>query len=330
MKKRLCLFVALGILFLPAHALSQPRDKTRISHSSLSGSQAILWITQDAGLFSKNGLDVTIIFISGGPTVVQAMIAGDLPFGVIAGPAAITANLEGADVVVLASFVNTMEHSVFALPGITRPRDLKGKRIAVNRYGSSDDFGARFALKKWGMEPDRDVALLQLGGQPARFSSLQARAVDATLLQPPLTGTARRANYVELASLADLGLDYLGTSLVTTRSYIRSHEEPVRRLVKAMVEGIHFYKTNRPASLRSIAKFMRSEDSAALEETYQQYALKLLTPVPYPTLKGVEVILEDLAKRNPKAQGVDPRKFIEPRFLQELEERGFIAQLYGK
>jgi NitT/TauT family transport system substrate-binding protein len=304
-------------------------DKIRVAHSSLSGAQAILWVAQDAGFFKKNGLDVTILFISGGPTVIKAMLAGDVPFGIIAGPAAIMAKLAGADTAVIASFVKTMEHAIFALPGINRPADLKGKKFAVNRYGSADDFGGRFALKKWGLEPDRDVAMLQLGGQPARYSALQAKAVDATLLQPPLTVTARKSGYVELASLADLGLDYLGACLVTTRSYSRSQPDIVRRFVKAVVEGIHFYKRNKQASIQSIAKFMRSNDSAALEETYDQYALKLLDPAPYPTIKGVQTILEDMAKGNPKVKGVDARSFIEPQFIKELEESGYIGKLYG-
>lgn len=304
-------------------------DKIRVAHSSLSGSQAILWVAQDAGFFKKNGLDVTILFIAGGPTVIKAMIAGDLPFGIIAGPAAISANLAGADTAVIASFVNTMEHVIFALPGITKPADLKGKKFAVNRYGSADDFGGRFALKKWGLEPDRDVAMLQLGGQPARYSALQAKAVDATLLQPPLTVTARKSGYAELASLADLGLDYLGTCLVTTRSYSRSQPDIARRFVKAVIEGIHFYKTNKQASIQSIAKFMRSKDSEALEETYDQYALKLLDRTPYPTIKGIETILEDMAKGNPKVKGVDARSFVDPHFIKELEDSGYIGKLYG-
>lgn len=316
-------------LFLSASYPALALDKVLIAHGSISGSQAILWVTQDAGFFKKNGLDVTILFISGGPTVIKAMIAGDVQFGIIAGPAAITANLAGADTAVIASFVNTMEHVIFALPGIAKPADLKGKKFAVNRYGSADDFGGRFALKRWGLEPDRDVAMLQLGGQPARYSALQAKAVDATLLQPPLTITARKSGYVELASLADLGLDYLGTCLLTTRSYSRSQPDTVRRFVKAVVEGIHFYKTNKQASLRSIAKFMRSNDPGALEESYDQYALKLLNRAPYPTVKGVETILEDLGKGNPNIKGVDARSFVEPQFIKELEESGYIGKLYG-
>lgn len=326
---RSILLAAFLVFFLwnqPAAAL----DKVTLAHSSISGSQAILWVIQDAGIFKKNGFDVTMIFIAGGPAVIKAMLAGGVPFGVIAGPAAVSANIEGADVAVIASFVNTMEHSVFALPDIRQPSDLKGKKLAVSRFGSSDDFGARFALRKWGLEPDRDVAVLQLGEQPARYSALQAKAVDATLLQPPLTVAARKNSLTELALLANPGLDYLGTSLITTRSYIRTHEDNVRRMIKSIVEGSHFYKTNRQASLQSIAKFMKLQDSDALGETYGQYALRLLSRAPYGSIKGVDVILKDLAARNPKARSADPSSFVESRFIKELEDSGYIATLYGK
>lgn len=322
------LVIFLYVLLSTTPSVGQPLEKIHLAHSSISGSQAILRVIQDAGIFKMNDFDVTIIFIAGGPTVISAMIAGDVPFGVIAGPAAVSANLVGSDVAVLATFVNTMEHSILALPTIKQPSDLKGKKIAVNRFGSSDDFGARFALKKWGLEADRDVAVLQVGEQSARFSALQAKAVEATLLQPPLTATARTGGFRELASLADLGLDYLGTTLVTSRSYIRGHEDVVRRMVKSFVDGIHFYKTNRQASLQSIARFMKRNDKEALEETYEQYAVKLLLRAPYPSTKGVAVILNDLAQRNPKARSADPASFVEARFIKELETGGYIAKLY--
>ena len=150
------------------------------------------------------------------------------------------------------------------------------------------------------------------------------------LLQPPITVKARQEKFNEFAALADLGLDYLDTCLVTTRTVIQKNEALVRRLVRAVAEGIHFYKTQKEASLRSISKFTKSNDQAALEEAYNAYAIKFMARVPYPTLKGIEAILEDLAKTNPKARGAEPKRFVEPRFLKELEGSGFITNLYGK
>jgi len=167
-----------------------------------------------------------------------------------------------------------------------------------------------------------------VGTQPSRFAAVQTGMVDATLLQPPFTVKARQEGLLELASLGELGLDYIGTSLATTRQTIQKKENIVRRFVRAIVEGVHFYKTQKEASMQSIAKFTKLTDPASLEEAYSTYAIKYMARVPYPSLKGVETILEDLAKTNPKAKGADPRRFVEPRFLKELEDNGVVAQLY--
>jgi NitT/TauT family transport system substrate-binding protein len=305
-------------------------DRFHIAHSALSASQAILYVTRDAGIFRKYDLDPQIVYIVGGPTNTAALISGSVDFNIFAGPSSVAANLSGADTAILMSFVNTLEHSVYAGPSVKKPGDLKGKRIGIARPGSSDHYGATVALKKWRLEPDKDVALISIGGPPDRFLALQAGRVDAVLLQPPLTLRAQKAGFNRLAALVDLGLDYVGTSFATTRSVIDKKEELVRRVVKAFVEGIHFYKTNKAASLKVIAKLMKTDDGEALEEAYDAYAVKFMARVPYPTTKGVEAILEDLAKTNPKAKGADPKRFIETRFLRELEDDGFVAKLYGK
>ncbi len=321
-------FVLFSLFFFSERGWSL--DRFPLAHSALTASQAILFVTRDAGIFRKYNLDPQIVYIVGGPINTTALISGSVDFSIFAGPASVSANLGGAETALLMSFVNTLEHSVFAHPSIKKPEDLRGKRIGIARPGSSDHYGATVALKKWGLEPDKDVTLLSIGGPPDRYLALQAGRVDAILLQPPLTVRAQKAGFNRLAALVDLGLDYVGTSFGTTRSVIDKKEELVRRVVKAFVEGIHFYKTNKQASLKSIARLMKTDDSEALEEAYNAYAVKFMARVPYPALKGVEAILEDLGRTNPKAKGADPKRFVEPRFLKELEESGFVSQLYGK
>jgi NitT/TauT family transport system substrate-binding protein len=325
--KKLVLMLAVAAAFgRPIHAL--PADKVHVSHSAISGSQAILWVTHDNGFFKKADLEPQLVFVSGGPPNIAALVSGDLDFTVFAGPASIAANLEGADTVVLMSFINTMEHTFITRPDIKKPADLKGKRFGVARPGAADDYGARVAFKKWGLEADKDVAFLGVGSQPSRLAALQAGRVEGVLLQPPFTVKARQEGLHELAFLSDLGLDYLGTCLATTRQTIQRKEGITRRFVRAIMEGVVFYKTHKEASIKSISKFTKLKDRAALEEAYNTYANKFMPRIPYPSIKGVETILEDLGKTNPKARGADPRRFVEPRFLKELEDQGVIAQLY--
>ena len=322
------LVLAVSFLILPLSAWAA--DRINLSHSAISGTQAVLWVTHDAGFFRKYDIEPQIIYVAGGPPNIAALLSGDLDFTIFAGPASIAANLQGADVVVLMSFVNTLDYTMFTLPALKKPADLKNRKIGVARPGASDDYGARVALKRWGLEPGRDVTILAVGGMPERLAALESRRVDAVLLLPPITARARQGGFNELAFLGDLGLDYLGTCLVTTRRYIQRNERVVRRLVQAFVEGIHFYKSRKEESLKSIAKFTRLKDRAALEEAYNSYALKFMAQVPYPNIKGVKAVLDEIAKDNPKARNADPNQFVEVGFLKELEDSGFVTKLYGK
>jgi NitT/TauT family transport system substrate-binding protein len=327
MNGKVVLSLLLVLLLNPG--LTWSLDRVYLSHSAIAGPQAFLAVTRDAGLFRKYDLDPQIVFIAGGPVNIAALASGEVQFAIVAGPAVISANVQGADVVVPMSFVNSWDLSLFAHPSIKKPADLKGKKIGISAPGSTNDFGGRLALKKWGLQADKEVAMLAVGAQPQRFAALQVGRVDATLLQPPFTLKARQAGFSDLGSLGDLGLDdYLATCIATTRTIIQKNEQLVRRVVKVFVEGIHFFKTNKEASMRSIAKFTKIDDAAAVEEAYNTYGIKLLPRVPYPTTRGIEVILEDLAIKNPKARGLDPRRFMETRFLKELEDSGFINQLY--
>jgi NitT/TauT family transport system substrate-binding protein len=324
------ILIGAALLLCLASAPCAALDKTPIAHSALSATQAILYLTRDAGFFRKYDVDPQIVYILGGPTNTAALISGSVDFNIFAGPSSVAANLAGADTAILMSFTNILDYSVFSAPSIKKTADLRGRRIAVARPGSSDHYGAVVALKKWGLEPDKDVALVPIGAPPDRLVALQAGGVDAALFQPPLTTRAQKAGFNRLASLVDMNLDYLGTSLATTRSVIEKKEDVVRRVVKAFVEGIHYYKTNKAVGLKAIAKLMKTNDADALEEAYDAYAIKFMARVPYPTEKGIEAIIDDLAKTNPKAKGADPKRFVEPRFLKELEDSGFVAKLYGK
>ncbi len=311
-----------------AHAAAAP-EKFVLAHSSLGGAQTILQVMKDHGIFERNGLDVQILFIAGGPIAVKSLLTGDVQAAMLSGPAPILATLSGADAVSVVGLLNTMDHVIISRPGITRPENLRGKTLAVNQIGSGDDFGLRYALRRWGIDPERDVQVLALGGQPARYKALQAGHIDATAIQPPLTAQAREAGFVTLAALADLGLEYQGTCVVTTRTMIRTREDAIRRMVKAFVEGVHFMKTRRAETMSSIGTLMKLQDPKALEETYQHYS-RLIPQAPYPTVAGVRTILEDLAAKNPKARTAKPEDFVEPCFVKELDDSGFIRRLYGQ
>src|SRR5499425_1209249 len=246
-------------------------NRINLGYSSISGSQAILRVIQDSGIFSRNGLEPSLVLIAGGSGIIQAVVAGDLPIAVVSGEPSILARLQGADTVIIGGLVNIIDFSVITAPEIKKPQDLKGKKLAVSRFGSSTDFVIRYALDKWGLVPDRDVAILQIGSQPARLTALKSGTVQGTIVGPPADIVARKSGFNEIASPEQLNLAYPNTSIVSTASTASKNEELFRRVMRSMVEGIYFFKTQKNASLKSIDAFTRLGENDLLEETYRHY-----------------------------------------------------------
>jgi NitT/TauT family transport system substrate-binding protein len=320
------LFVWLAFSVYPIAA--QP-IKLKVAYPTTVGSMAVVWVAKEAKLFEKHGLDVELIYVAGSSRVVQAMLAKDIPISEIAIPAVIQANLAGADLVMLAGPNHKPGQKIMVKPEIKRREDLKGKKIAISRFGTSDDFLLRYVLGQWNLQPDRDVALIQMGGSPETLAGLAAGAVDGGLLASPLHLQAAKFGFSLLADLSTLGVDYQGAGVVTTRSYMREAPDTVRRYLRAYVEGLHRFKTDKAFAAKVIGKYSRMTEADALEETYQHYAVKVMPRVPYPTIKGIQMVLDEIGTRTPKAKSLAPESFIDVSYLKELEQGGFIKKLYG-
>jgi NitT/TauT family transport system substrate-binding protein len=287
-------------------------------------------VAHEAGLFRKHGLDVQIVFVEGGSSAVQTLISGDVAFAQMAGAAPLQSNLKStSDVVMIAGLLNTMPFQFIVAKNIKRPDQLKGKAVAVSRFGSGSDFATRYALERYGLVPEKDVAILEIGSQPARFAALESGKVQGVMVQVPFTLMARKMGFNMLADLQMLGLEYQHTALTTTRATIKSRPDLVRNVIKAYVEGIHYYKTHRREGLAALRKYLKTDDTEALTETYEAVGLSLLPVKPYPTLKGIDVMLRELAGKEPKAQTARPEQFVDLTFVKELDSSGFIDRLYS-
>lgn len=321
---KLILFFA----FLPAAATAQ--TKLKVAYPTTVGSMAVIWVAKEAKLFEKQGLDVDLIYVAGSSRVVQAMLAKDIPIAEIAIPAVIQADLSGADLVMLAGPNNKPGQKIMVKPEIKRREDLKGKKIGITRFGTSDDFLLRYVLGQWNLVPDRDVALIQMGGSPEILAGLASRGIDGGMLSSPLHLQAAKFGYSLLADLSSIGIDYQGAGVVTARSYMREAPDTVRRYLRAYVEALHRLKTDKSFAVKVIGKYSRIADPEALEETYQHYAVKVMPKTPYPTLKGIQMVLDEIGARTPKAKALPPENFIDVTYLKELEQSGFIKKLYGE
>jgi len=228
----------------------------------------------------------------------------------------------------IAGFLNTFDYKFMVSSDITRPEQLKGKVVAVSRIGSSSDFATRYALDKYGLVPDKDVAVIQIGSQPARFAALQTGKINGVMVSIPVTARAAKMGFHALADLQMLGLEYQQNSLAVSEKLIKTQPDLVRNILKAHVEAIYYGKTHRKETIAILAKYLKTDDTDALQEAYEACVLALIPQLPYPSTKGIQTILRELGAKNPAARAVKPEQFIDVSFMKELESSGFVDRLY--
>ena len=318
--------IILSLALLTFHGpLYAQTKRIAVAYSAISGTQTAFYLAADTGLFDKHDLHVDPVYVASGTKVTQAMLAGEFPIA-LAGGIVVSAILAGADLVFIGGVVNLPAFYLIVQPSIKKPEDLRGKALGVTTYGSSTDFTIRYLLKKWGLEPDKDVKILQMGGQPEIFAGLQAGAIQSGIFSSPGEYRARKAGNVVLADFSKVGLDYPTVSLVSTRSYIKKDPATVRRFLMGYSEGVERMFRDKELAMKIIGKYTRNKDRDVLEATYA-YATTFIEHTPKMSLKAIETILEQTAATNPKAKGRKPEEFVDSSFYNELEKSGFFKSL---
>jgi NitT/TauT family transport system substrate-binding protein len=323
------ILTSLLLLTLAAPATAQLR-KINIAYTATSPYQAALIIAKESGIFKKHGLDPQLILTPGGSLGFQAMMSGDVAMVMADGSAAVTSNLAGADVVIIASFLNTFPYSLISIPEVKRVEQLVGGKVAISRFGSATDLSVRMSLAKVGLNPDKDVTILQIGTQTTRYAALQSKQVQATIITPPFTLTARKQGYNTLIDMGQMNIPFELTALLTRKTYIKTQRETVGDVVAALSEAVHFYKREKEPVLKILSRYLQTTDREALEETYREIALKTMPEKPYPTLPGIQTILDELAPKNPKAKNARPEDFVDMSFVKRLDDEGYFDRLYKK
>jgi NitT/TauT family transport system substrate-binding protein len=312
--------------FSQASAQGKKLEKIRVGGGSVGAPQMTMWYAKEANLYEKHGLAVEAIHIPGSSMALQAMLSGEVPIIQLGGAASMQANLAGADTVIVATVLKKFLFSIFSRPDITRIADLKGKLFGATRFGTLSDFASRFALEKNGLNPERDITMVQTGGQPETVMALITGKVQAAALSVPATMRAKQANMRELLDMAKLEATIHQNGVVTTRRYLKSNEDTVRRFLRAYTEGAVLAKRDKAFAARVMAKYLGTQDREMLDDAYERVTRHLEIP-PYPSVEGVSVLLKTLEKTQPKAQTVNPEDFIDARLLREIANSGFIDRL---
>lgn len=326
----ICCVLALTACFSSALEAQEKRlEKLQTGGGSASATQMSLWLAKEGNYYQKHGLNVEVISIPGSSLALQAMLSGELPIIQAGGAGPIQTSLSGADTVIIATIAKKFNWWIFSQPNITRMEDLKGKVFGTTRFGTQSDLASRIALRRYGIDPERDITMVQTGGPAETVSAMMTGKVHAAAITPPATLQAKKVKLRELLDLSKLDVEYHVNGLVTTRRFIKSNEDVVRRFLMAYIEGAARGQKDKPFAIKTMAKYFRSDDRELLEETYELIIKDGFSLPPYPA--GVANLLQGLEAQYPKAKGAKPEDFVDSHFVRELEQNGFIKSvLAGK
>lgn len=322
----ICCVLALTACFSSALEAQEKRlEKLQTGGGSASATQMSLWLAKEGNYYQKHGLNVEVISIPGSSLALQAMLSGELPIIQAGGAGPIQTSLSGADTVIIATIAKKFNWWIFSQPNITRMEDLKGKVFGTTRFGTQSDLASRIALRRYGIDPERDITMVQTGGPAETVSAMMTGKVHAAAITPPATLQAKKVKLRELLDLSKLDVEYHVNGLVTTRRFIKSNEDVVRRFLMAYIEGAARGQKDKPFAMKTMAKYFRSDDRELLEETYELIIKDGFSLPPYPA--GVANLLQGLEAQYPKAKGAKPEDFVDSRFVRELEQNGFIKSV---
>jgi NitT/TauT family transport system substrate-binding protein len=300
---------------------AQELQKINLGYSGTGITQYTLEIARRQGLFRKNGLDPVIVYVGSGSLLGQALIGGSFDIAFSQGSESVQAKLRGADMRIIAAVANHFNHVFLSHPSITSLKQLKGKRVAVSRFGSGSHFMTDLLIKEAGLDPKKDVSVLQIGNSSSRMAAIMAQSVDGTIMAADFVPLAKKQGFNILADLADTNLEYPFLTFHMMEPVIERNPKMVKAFIKSISEGIRVLKTDRNAAKAAIQAALKTNDAETLDYAATRSA-KVLEVRPFPTVAGIQTVLEELSEKEPKARTSKFEDFVDLRALRELEKEG--------
>ena len=323
------LLLKLGILFGLVFVLAPVvmAQKLMIGYSAVSALQLPYWIAKDAGLFRSEGLDSDLVYVSSSPTMAQAMLGGNIAISTANSQVITDIGMQGGDLVAIGAGVNVIAFYVLAPPEISSIKDLKGKTVGVTRFGSVSDFAIRHLLQKYGLEPVRDVPLVQIGGQPEQAAALSKRLIYAAAISYPMAYVAEQAGMKILTNLAKEDVPFLHVGITTSRSFLAAHRPQAKAVLRAYSRAVQFMYTRKDNAKAILARYSKINDPGMIDGSLQ-YAYDFLEKVPLVKAQAFQLTLDESAKKNPRARQVRAEQFYDNSLVQELIDEGFFKTLW--
>jgi ABC-type nitrate/sulfonate/bicarbonate transport system substrate-binding protein len=303
-------------LTLGLGADTHAQQKVAASYPGIAGYNIPFWVGLDGGEFKKAGLEIDPVMISGGSKSMQALLSGGLDFAHVSGGVSVQANLSGADVTILATAANSMSAGVIAAKDIKTFQDLRGKKIGIASFGGNNDIGLRFAFKKNGINPDKDVTFLQMGGERNRLTALERGAIAATIMSPPGLFVAEAQGYNRLGDLNAMGMRYPELSIVGRKRDLKERRDLVRRYLRAYLESVRVMKGNRDLTVRVIEKYIHVGSRTEALKTYD-YFVKSISDTLRTEREGITEFLATLEAKTPGVSKRNANEFIDESVLEE-------------
>jgi NitT/TauT family transport system substrate-binding protein len=332
-RRKICSFTLLALIIIncaflwrSSFAATQSRiQKLVAGYSVISPDYSPLWVAKEMGFFSANSLDVQVVFLRGATVGVQGLVSGDIQLLVAAGPGLVDSNLAGVETMIIGTLANTFPFTMFSSPQLKSATQLKGKKIAVNSLTGAAIFATKVSLKKFGLNPEKDVTYIVAGSPDSRLALLKGGVVDATVLIAPQTLAAKNAGFNILYDMSDLAIPYQSAGIGSLKSFIQNNRETVLSAMRALIEAIHFIKVDKKGTIKVLAKYLKLSDMDLVEEAYS-FSQKRLLSKPVPEPEGIKTVLEN--SQLPNAKLVSPARFTDSSIVQEINDSGFIDKLY--
>jgi ABC-type nitrate/sulfonate/bicarbonate transport system substrate-binding protein len=305
-------------------------EKVNASYGAISGSMAQTWVAKEARLYEKYGLDLNLVYISGGPRSIMSLIGGSVQFVNHSGMPALEAYQRGADTALIASPMNQLEHSLVVQKNITSAEQLRGKVLGMSTSGSLTDILLREGLRLNGIS-EKDVTILPVGDLGARLSGLQTGRLHA-IIAGIQTLSAAKMGFKPLIDYSKLPLEIAGSGILVRRSFVSKNPDTTLKFLKAWIEGLYLFRAKPDFALATLKKYVATQDGEVLNTIYNLYKERLMTK-PTPSTRVAKSMLYLLSRSSPEVAGVNPEGFIEARYVNELESSGFFDEmnrLYAK
>jgi NitT/TauT family transport system substrate-binding protein len=328
--RALTLIASTAIVFAGANTDLPAQDKIKVVYSSADATNFVWYAAQDAGFYKKHGLEVELIFVPSSTTAVSSMIAGDIQIGNNSGGTVASAVVSGANLVLTGCYINTLPYELVVHESIKSADELRGKSIGISRVGSASDSAARVLIKGLGLEPVKDVPILQVGGTAERAAAFRGGRIVGFPSPPGVIHLAQGMPHRILISTADFQKRYEFPFICssTTKTFLAARRDTVRRVTMALIEATQFLKTRKEESKRFIGKFARQNNPRYLEDSYNAMA-KLHDRVPVVGRVGAEEQIKESLSRKPGAT-MKAEDWIDDSIVRELEKSGFIDKVYGQ